>query len=196
MGHHISAVVLKGSFDEDQAKAFDLKPIRLNDELMLFPLDARYLDYWAEKLGSCGFVSDCPRLNPNVVHLMVNAIASNPLFAVIETDYFGGTGSQAAAVYQGRVEVMAPESSAITPVSHSIGPINNALRQLGVRAIVGRDEFETVGLYRYRDFYDLFEGYESSSNDELKQNESASTVTGAKIDETSFRRQKAWWRFW
>jgi hypothetical protein len=190
MGHHISAVVLKGSFDEDQAKAFDLKPIRLNDELTLFPLDARYLDYWAEKLGSCGFVSDCPRLNPNVVHLMVNAIASNPLFAVIETDYFGGTGSQAAAVYQGRVEILAPESSEIAELGHSIGPINNALRRLGVLAIVGRDEFETVGLYRYRDFYDLFEDYEPDSSEDLNQKEPAPTESPVRMQ------RKAWWRFW
>src|SRR5438477_6135646 len=101
MGHHISAVVLRGPFDEQRATNFDMKPIRLTAELTLFPLNARYTDHWTEKLGVSGFVSDTPLLNSAVVHRIVNSIAENPLFAVIETDYAGGTGSQAAAVYRG-----------------------------------------------------------------------------------------------
>jgi hypothetical protein len=160
MGHHISAVLLRGPFAERRAADFDLKPIRLTAELTLFPLDPRYTDHWAEKLGVCGFVSDSPLLNSAVVHHMVNAIAADPLFAVIETDYVGGNGAQAAAVYRGVVEVMPPESTAIGPVRASKGPINRALRSLGVMTTGGCDEFETVGLDRYRDFYDLFEEYE------------------------------------
>ena len=152
MGHHISAVLLTGPFDENQSYAFDMKPIRLTDDLTLFALDPRYCDYWSEKLGTSGFVSERPVLNSRVVHLMVNSIATTPLFAVIDTDYFGGSGSQSAAVYRGGTEVMAPDSSNIGPFIESFGPINKALRHLGVDASGLRDEFETVGLHRFRDF--------------------------------------------
>jgi hypothetical protein len=33
----------------------------------------------------------------------------------------------------------------------AVGPINQALRHLGVMAPVGTDEFDAVGLRRYRD---------------------------------------------
>jgi hypothetical protein len=166
MGHHISAVVLSGSFNEDRALSFDMKPIHISADLTLLPLDAEYTDYWAEKLRVSGFVSDCPLLNSSVIHHMVNAIADKPLFAIIETDYFGGKGSQAAAVYRGGSEIMPPESTAIAPVGASIGPINKALRLLGVTASNGRDEFETVGLDRYRDFYELFDKYHGTGGED------------------------------
>ena len=155
MGHHISAVVLNGSFNEDQARLFDLKAMRLTPELTLFPLDAGFCDYWSEKLGVSGHKSRRPLLNSDVVHLMVDSIAENALFAVIETDY-AGRGSQAAAVYRGETEIMPPTVTGDGPIAESIGPINDALRHLGVVAREGRDEFDTLGLGQYRDFYDLF----------------------------------------
>ncbi|MBY0461358.1 MAG: hypothetical protein K2V38_28915 [Gemmataceae bacterium] len=159
VGHHISAVVLRGSFDAARAAEFDLAAIKLTGELTLFPLHASYTDFWAEKLGVSGFVADVPLLNSRVVHHMVNAVATDPLFAIIETDYFGGTGSQSAAVYRGAVEVMPPESTELVRGRISIGPINKALRLLGVTGTGGRDEFDTVGLANHRDFDDLFDRY-------------------------------------
>lgn len=154
MGHHISAVVLKGHYSKKMAETFDLKPLRLTDELTLFPLSAAYIDSWAERLGVSGSVDDVPLLNFQVVHHMINKIAAEPLFALIETDYFGGLGSKSAAVYRGATEVMQPQ----------VGdrPINKALRLLGVKAGEGRDEFDTVGLGKYRDFFDLFEAYQDN----------------------------------
>lgn len=152
MGHHISAVLLRGPFVEWRTRSFDLKPIRLTPEITLFPLDAEYCDHWADRLVITGFVSERPLLNCRVVHHMMRQVVSEPLFAVIETDYFGGRGDQAAAVYHGDREVMAPSVGAV-------GSINEALRHLGVRASPSVDEFDTVGLGRFRDFYDLFDAY-------------------------------------
>jgi hypothetical protein len=152
MGHHIGAVLLRGPFDEERARAFDLKPVPLTAQITLFPLDAGYYDHWADRLGITGFVSERPLLNGRVVHHLMRQIAPEPLFAVIETDYCGGTGDQAAAVYRGEREVMAPSVAAV-------GPINEALRHLGVLATGGRDDFDTVDLGRFRDFDDLFDSY-------------------------------------
>lgn len=150
MGHHISAVLLRGPYAEEKARAFDLKPIPLGSGITMFPLYGTYCDSWSERLGVHGSHSRRPMLNDQVVHRMINTIADDPLFAVIDTDYFGGIGDQAAAVYRGRKEVMAPR------VSYR-GPINDALRELGVVAQGPLDRFDTLGLGDYRDFDDLFE---------------------------------------
>ncbi|HEY7426084.1 MAG TPA: hypothetical protein VH682_17775 [Gemmataceae bacterium] len=152
MGHHISVVLLRGPFDEQRARSFDLKPIRLTPDIVLFPLEAGFCDHWAGRLGISGFVSDRPLLNCRVVHHLMREVAPELFFAVIETDYFGGQGGQAAAVYRGDREVMAPAVGAV-------GPINEALRHLSIRASAGNDEFDTVGLGRFRDFDDLFDSY-------------------------------------
>lgn len=47
-------------------------------------------------------------------------------------------------------------------VQVSVRPINEALRILGVTPSNGRDEFDTVGLGKYRDFDDLFERYDEA----------------------------------
>ncbi len=129
-------------------------PIELPQGITLFPLSDSYCDHWAAQLGP-GFnvsVSDRPGLNVEGVHRFMREIAREPLFAVIETNYFGGEGDQAAAVYRGVQEVMPPEQG-------EFGPINRALRCLGVQAPAGKDEFDTVELGRYRDFSDLFDSY-------------------------------------
>lgn len=159
MGHHISAAVLCGSFGEAKAASFDLSWVRLTADLTLFPLHARYVDFWAEKLGVPGPAADLPLLNFAVVHHIMNEVSADPLFALIETDYFGGTGSQSAAVYRGATEIMAPAGTAIGPALRSVGPINRALQLLGVHPNGTHDEFDTVGLGRFRDFDDLFENY-------------------------------------
>lgn len=107
MGHHISAVILRGPFDAARAAEFDLRPTRLTKEHTFFPLDPRYTDHWAENPGISGGITAVPLLNSKVIHRILHALAPEPRFAVIETDYAGGTGSQAAVVYHGDREVMA-----------------------------------------------------------------------------------------
>ena len=124
MGHHLEAILLKGPFDVERAKFFGLRPIPISAEITMFPLCAEYVDYWSEKLGMSGWVAKVPLLNSTVVHHLVNQIADNPLFALIETDYAGGRGRQSAAVYQGAVEVMRPEGTTIGLVHRTKGPIN------------------------------------------------------------------------
>ena len=154
MGHHISAALLRGPFDRRIAESFDFKAIALTPEITLFPLHWAYCDQWSAKLGISGFLSKRPLLNGRVVHHIIRSIASEPLFAIIETD---GRVEQAAAVYSGRAEVMSPK---VGPLG---GPINEALRCLGVSCDPGKDEFDTVGLGRFRNFDDLFESYEQDS---------------------------------
>lgn len=64
--------------------------------------------------------------------------------AYIEADYFGGTGTQSAAVWHNGWVIMEPEHA------NGIGPINRALSALGVIAAPGQDEFDAVKLGRHR----------------------------------------------
>lgn len=60
--------------------------------------------------------------------------------AYVETEYFGGTGGQAATAFIDGREVLAPQSA------KGAGPINQALRRIGVIRTDAKDEFDTIGL--------------------------------------------------
>jgi hypothetical protein len=65
--------------------------------------------------------------------------------AYVETDYFGGSGAQAATAYiDGKAAVVEVEL-ATTP-----HPINDAVRMIGVVGTNVLDEFDTLGLGRHR----------------------------------------------
>jgi hypothetical protein len=80
--------------------------------------------------------------------------------AYVEADFFGGTGQQAAVLWEhGEVAVgplVDPEPSKLftrRPLSES--PFNQVLRRIGVSVARGQlDEFDTVGLGRHRDTED------------------------------------------
>ena len=71
---------------------------------------------------------------------------SGKLICEIETDYFGGFGEQSAKLYRDN-NILMNEDTRTDPVSN---PINQALKMMGVKAKPGMDEFDTVGLGRYR----------------------------------------------
>jgi hypothetical protein len=74
----------------------------------------------------------------------LSKLSSQAPVAFIETEYFGGTGTQAATVYDQGHCVM-------SPISEETGPISRALSILGVTILPGHpDEFSTAGLNRHR----------------------------------------------
>ena len=68
------------------------------------------------------------------------ATAQGGGLAYVETEYFGGTGAQAATAFINGREAMAPEHAS------AAGPINQALRRIGVVREGANDEFDTIGL--------------------------------------------------
>jgi hypothetical protein len=68
--------------------------------------------------------------------------------AYVETEYFGGTGAQSAVAFVEGREVVAPQSA------RSAGPINQALRRIGVARTLAEDEFDTIGLGERRSMTD------------------------------------------
>ncbi len=68
--------------------------------------------------------------------------------AYVETEYFGGTGGQAATAFVDGHEVVAPQTA------KGSGPINQALRRIGVTRTAANDEFDTIGLGERRTMTD------------------------------------------
>lgn len=110
-----------------------------------FPLFADHVDTWSDRLDLRGWVSERPVLNAEVCHEFARALVGDQPYAIIETEYFGGVGEQAAAVYRAGRELMPPSVA-------EFGPINAALRLLGIVQGEHADEFNAVGLQRHRRF--------------------------------------------
>ena len=64
----------------------------------------------------------------------------------VETDYFGGVGTQAGVLYENGRIAIAPRKAA--------GTINILLRALGAWCKPGKDEFDSLGLGKYRHMSD------------------------------------------
>ena len=152
MGHHISAIVMAGEVDRESASQFDVRIVDCLTGFTLIALDDHYVDAWAERLGISGPYADEPTLNFRVVHHIANTLGDGRPFAIVETDYHGGQGAQAAAVYQGEIELMSPANA-------RSGVVNKALRLIGVVRTVSLDEFDVLGLGSYRHWDDLFDDY-------------------------------------
>lgn len=76
-------------------------------------------------------------------------------FAYVEADFFGGVGTQAAAVWDGGGLALGPVVIGETaPLPASGTPISQALARLGVRRGDHFDEFAAAGLAQHRDTED------------------------------------------
>ena len=109
----------------------------------------------------------------------LSALATGGAFAFIETEYFGGSGSQAAVVFN-------PSTAPVRfTEARQPNPINSALKSLGVTALQGADEFDTLGLGRFRNL-------ESSGlkNDWVRGEPSNATPTPAPAPVNSQRNQR------
>ena len=153
MGHQVSGVIVRGPVDREAAGKYDMRLIELEQGCILIALDAAYLDHWEERLGLApeAVLFERPTLNTSAVHQMAHQVTNAP-FVIFETDYVGGPGDQAAAAYDGERVLMPPTVGAI-------GPINRALRLIGVTPRKSEDEFAALGLGRFRSFEGAFREY-------------------------------------
>jgi hypothetical protein len=68
------------------------------------------------------------------------------MIAKINTDYFGGSGNQSAKLFiNGELEYEVDDE-----YDYSLRPINTVLKKMGVVKKDGMDEFDTIGLGKYR----------------------------------------------
>lgn len=151
MGHRISAVVLSGDIDADLASQFDAKIVPLRKGFTAIALCGEYIDAWSDRLDIHDDVAAKPLFDSRVVRHIATTLSGDRPFALVETDYFGGNGTQWAAAYCGDTELVPLKQA-------DAGPINSALKTIGVRSFV-TDCFTAIGLGEHRDWDDLFEDY-------------------------------------
>jgi len=155
MPHMIIAIILQGDFKSDQADYFDLYPIPLTNTLTLFHIDFYYSACWQHQLRMKDYL---PVVNITEVFypkeiviaeiIKRTSLSSNPRYAIIMTEYFAGMGNQYANVFINDKNG-----------DEQVSTINQALKFLGVTAIPGKDEFDTVGLSGIRSQPEYLEKY-------------------------------------
>lgn len=155
MGHNITAIILKDDYDKTVAESFGLFGKELPFSLTLFHIDHYQTACWQHELQTVGQLETSITDNfifPNEIaisEVVKNiSIKEKPLYAIIQTDYFGGIGNQYASVYQNKDNI---DKNAKT--------INQVLIRLGVKKNGELDEFDTIGLEKIRSQPDIFEKY-------------------------------------
>lgn len=147
MGHSICAIISQGPVRPGKAEYYSL-PVFGAGDYVIIGLDDAHADHWAIKTG-IGFMSLSDMAHDTAITQHFAKELGLSEFALIHTDYFGGCGSQWATVYRDGARVL----------EVSEGGINRALALIGVQRSQGSDEFETVGLTKYRSFEDSFEEF-------------------------------------
>lgn len=76
----------------------------------------------------------------------IRKFGEDKIIASISTDYFGGFGNQTAKVFVNNEKILDQNDE----IDWKLRPINSALKLLGVERKNGMDEFDTIGLGKYR----------------------------------------------
>lgn len=149
MGHSLQALILRAPVEGAVPATAHL--VRLSEDLVLLPVTDELFDDAVARFGGGGDNHEAVfwKFSPALCALAMSLVGDR-MYAYIETDYFGGVGTQAAAVWKGREIVMAPEKA-------EIGPINGALSLLGVQRGPRLDQFDRIGLSRHRHMEDWLE---------------------------------------
>lgn len=140
MAHHLQAIVGAAAV---VARATELglthAPIPLAAGLAWVPVPHDDLDRLAETttLARSPWDDRFVQLG-GVLPAILTALSAHGAVAYIETEYFGGFGTQVATAFVRGARVL------------DCASVNDALRVLGVRAAPGRDEWDTVGLAAHR----------------------------------------------
>jgi hypothetical protein len=154
MGFVVAGVV--GGMELMTAAARDLATVTLvplRQGLMLLPMTAALFDEvenTAADADELGFW----KLPGGFEGTLLAWSAGGPV-AYIEAEYFGGTGTQRAAVWASSALILGPIGTRERePFPEAGSPISQALRALGASADGSVDEFEAVGLDTHRRAYD------------------------------------------
>lgn len=154
MGHCVTGLIARPEILEAFAQDRSLHgPVPLYGELSILPLRERDLDSFL-KPPLADYPDGFTYLASSLAQELLAASMDGGLL-YFETEYFGGTGSQGAAVFRGGEIAYGPKVA-------EFGPINEALELLGVRSSSSEvDAFQTVGLDRHRwtaDWLDVDDG--------------------------------------
>lgn len=151
---------------EDLIKTFagnwiEAKPVALYQGLSIIFLTSKLYDYTVELVDSkleVDYSEFFEYLSPSIYEILVQESRIGKL-AYIETDYFGGIGSQSAILFENSQIKIKPfktetfwDEKAYNYCHKPEGEnaINIVLKELGVYREKGKDEFDSIGLGNYR----------------------------------------------
>ena len=165
MGHQISAFI--GQYHSLQILATQLchsHITALAQSYYLLPILVETLDTCHIATPST-FPAEYPefdRLFPELIFLAQDAARQTPL-AYVETDYFGGVGSQSAILWK-TTNTYGPFRSETRYINNTFittpegeWAIKRVLYALGVQLLPNHDAFDTLGLGRFRSSEDWIE---------------------------------------
>lgn len=140
MGHHIHAIIGAAAVVDRLAELGLIgAPIALDAGFAWVPVPDHELDRMAETTSVARGPWDERFVHfGGVLPTLVTELSMHGPVAYIETEYFGGAGTQVATAFDRRVRIL------------ECGSVNEALRAIGVRAAPGRDEWDTLGLSAHR----------------------------------------------
>ena len=150
MGHNVTGLISNCDLLERFSARYKLhRPTSLACGLAILALRDEDIDAFIPSPMS-GHADGFVYLSQQLAAVLCSASAEGAVM-YFETEYFGGVGTQGAAVYQLGACIFGPESA-------DFGPINRGLALLGVRTQPpAYDEFATVGLHRHRSSEDWIE---------------------------------------
>jgi hypothetical protein len=148
MGHHLRAVIGNAQPVAQFALGWaHARLVILPQGFALIPvtseLHQEVLDLFSEGLVSPH--SEWVRISTALARA-IRDISHGARLAYIETDYFGGRGTQGAVGWENGEVACGPLSS-----SPNVWPINTALAWMGAAAHTESDEFDALNLGNYRD---------------------------------------------
>lgn len=144
MGHRIIAIIGKNNTVKNIADFWHYaEAIELHQGYSMIFLTGELFDditelYNEEDNLDC---SELDFLTTSVFHFLQDYSVNSQL-VYIETDYFGGYGTQAGVLFENGKMINSPVCEA--------GIINKLLESIGVLKYRGKDEFDSLGLGRYR----------------------------------------------
>ncbi len=166
MGHNITAIITQNPIAEQEAREYKLPFVYEKGFCIIF-LEALHTDYWTSKIAETRQINlkdesehELPILLDGKFTYFIAQELGIKTFALIETDYFGGAGTQWACVYEDGKQIM----------PYTEGGINQALQKIAVSAKEGLDEFDTLNLSKYRDYEDALKAaFPDNSEAEYKR---------------------------
>ena len=144
MGHYIQAIVgSKHVLDSIQQRFGMSRVVELSQGLFLLPVIEELYDALPSTRDALTWEGEFHFrfLDSKVVALLKEASKESAV-AYVETEYFGGDGDQGAIVARDGTIVFGPAAGD--------GSINAALRLIGATKEAAYDEFDAIGLSRFR----------------------------------------------
>lgn len=136
----------------------ELFELTSNAEFAVLPLDDDLHDALHRVYPAGEWRAGAVRLSDGDMAFAARASERGPL-AYLETNYFGGAGFQAAALWKDGSLVLAPVVLNVivhAGIPPSTWPINTALRLMGLATHEDKDEFDSFGLGFYRSNADIW----------------------------------------